>query len=242
LGERGDLGAAGGRYGRAVLIPGDGMAAAKIRDNHFHFDGVNYFRGRAEAVLLGDVGERSTAPTQQNCLTVQANVPRAQLKIRRATQIDVHGIDIDTRDLKVGLTVPGVGHVDVGSVAQQLEDCSLSLVKLEVMPRDIVAAAKQSPQALAELKRAGRAGRLVHQVFLLLENKTAAAVSTAGSLTASGSAGVLTLASGGGRGVTVEVVPGSTFAYLLLKPTSDARLRKDRDEIDDWDDEPWSLY
>lgn len=215
---------------------------AKIRDSHFHYNGVNYFRGHADAVLLGDVGEKKTPSTQQNYLAVQGNVPRRKLEIERATRIDLHGTDIDTRDLKFGITVPGVGRLDVGALARQIEDRSLSLVKLEVLPRDIVAAANDSPEVIDALQRAGSRARLVHQVFVLMQAKTAVGFTSGGPFGVTGSAGSLTVSSGSASGVTVTIEPGSTFAYLMLKPKWDAHLKKNKDCIDDWEDDQWSLY
>ncbi len=38
------------------------MAAdATVREDHFRFDGMDYFRGRAAAVQIGDVGEPRAA-------------------------------------------------------------------------------------------------------------------------------------------------------------------------------------
>lgn len=215
---------------------------AKIFDNHFHLNGVNYFRGHADAVLLGDVGEKKTPATQQNYLAVQENVPRRQLKVQRALRIDLHAIDIDTRELKVGLLVPGLGRVEAGSAARQIEEQTLSLVKLEVLPKEIVAAANAAPDVLAELIRAGNGGRLVHQVFVLMQMKTAIGFTSAHTFSVTGSAGALNVVAGGTGGVSVELVPGSTFAYLLLEPKWDADLKKNWKRIDDWEDDQWSLY
>src|SRR5688572_17189581 len=145
---------------------------ARVCGNHFHLDGVDYFRGHAQAVQLGDAGARNAAGTGANDFAVQASVPRSSLKIERATQIDIHGVALNAGDIGTSITIPGVGSLAADTVARQLEDQTLSLVKLEIAPRDLVAAASDSPAVNTELARAGRAGRLVHQAFVILEMRT----------------------------------------------------------------------
>ena len=218
---------------------------AKVRDNHFHLNGVNYFRAHADAVQLGDVGEKKTPATQENYLAVQESVPRHKLTIERALQIDIHHAGFGSSDIGASITVPNVGALGAGTVARQLEDQTLSLVKLEVLPRDIVAAANASPDVIAELIRAGHAGRLVHQAFVILEMKTALNLTRATRFDVSGTAKSWTVTATGGSSsasrTVVTITPGTTFAYLLLKPKWDANLKKNWKRIDDWEDDPWSL-
>ena len=218
----------------------------QVRDNHFHLNGVNYFRGHADAVQIGDVGEKKTPATQENYLAVQESVPRHKLKIERATQIDIHSIAFDSSDIGADITIPGIGTLGAGTVARQLEDQTLSLVKLDILPKDIVAAANDSPGVIAELIRAGNGGRLVHQVFVILEMKTALNFTHSTRFEASGSVKSWTVTATGGVGsgsrTVVTITPGTTVAYLLLKPKWDANLKKNWKPIEDWEDDQWSLY
>lgn len=219
---------------------------AKVYDNHFHLNGVNYFRGHADAVQLADAGEKKTPSTQENYLSVQEHVPRPKLKIERAAQIDIHKVDFGTSDIGASITVPGFGKLSAGTVAKQLRDQTLSLVKFEILPKDIVAAANASPDVLAELKRAGNKGRLVHQAFVILEMKTALNVARATRFDVSGTISSWTISatagSGSGSRTEVTITPGMTFAYLLLKLKWDANQQKNWKRIDDWEDDQWSLY
>lgn len=217
---------------------------AEVRDNRFHLNGVNYFRGHADAVQIGDVGEKKTPATQENYLAVQESVPRNKLKIARATQIDVHALAVGSSDIGANITIPGVGSLGAGTVSRQLADQTLTLVKLEILPKDIVAAANDSPAVLTELIRAGRAGRLVHQAFVILEMRTALNVTHATRFDVSGTGGSWTVTASGGSGsrTVVTITPGATFAYLLLEPKWDANLKKNWKRIDDWEDDQWSLH
>jgi hypothetical protein len=216
---------------------------AKVRSSHFHFNGVAYFRGHAEAVQLGDVGQKKTPGMQDNYLVVQDSVPRHKLTIERATQIDLHGVAISSSDIGAGITIPGVGALGAATVARQLEDQTLALVKLECWPKDIVAAANVSPAVIAALIRAGHKGRLVHQAFVILEMKTALNFTRSTRFEASGidRSWAITGTTSSGSRTVVAITPGTTFAYLLLKPTWDDKLQKNWQRIDDGEDDPWRL-
>ena len=136
---------------------------AKVSSHHFHLHGVDYFRGQADVVQLGDAGEKTLSGPQEACIAVRASLPRHQLTIDRATQIDMHRVAISGSDIGAGITIPGVGVLGAATVARQLEDQALSLVKLECAPKDIVAAAQGSSAVITALVRAGAAGRLVHR-------------------------------------------------------------------------------
>ena len=215
---------------------------ARVRDNHFHLHGVNYFRSRAEAVQVGDVGEKKTAGNRESYLAVRESVPRNHLKIERATQIDIHSVALDASDIGASITIPGVGSLGAATVARQLEDQTLALVKLETLPQDIVAAANEAPSVIAALVRAGNAGRLVHQVFVILEMKTALNLTRSARFEVSGPGerwAITGIGSSGSR-TSVTITPATTFAYLLLKPHWDAQRLQNTKRIAAWEDDSWS--
>jgi hypothetical protein len=215
---------------------------AKVSDKYFHFNGVDYFRGHAEAVQLGDVGVKKTPGAQDSYLAVQESVPRHKLTIERATQIDIHRVTFGGHDIGASITIPGVGVLNAATVARQLEDQTLALVKLESLSTDIVAAANDSPAVITELIRAGNKGRLVHQAFVILEMKTALNFTRSTRFEVSGSALSWAITGTGGGSCTVATMtPGATFAYLLLKPKWDATLQKNCKRIDGWEADPWCL-
>ncbi len=210
---------------------------AKVHAMHFQLDGVGYYRARAESVQLGDVGAK-----MMHGLAVQASVPRHELRIARALQVDLHRVAFGAGDVGAGITVPGVGSLGPAVLACQLEDQTLSLVKLECSPKDIVAAANGSPGVIAALVRAGNAGRLVHQAFVILEMKTALNFTRSVRFDVSGGVESWTITgSSGGSRTAVTITPGTTFAYLLLEPKWDAKGQKMRNRIDDWEDDALSV-
>jgi len=196
-------------------------AVATVREDRFHFDGVDYFRGHAAAVQLGDVGERKDPAGSYSHLAVRARWPRDKLAIERVTRIDLQGVTVRGSDVAVDVTVAEVGSLGASTVARLLHDRTLCLLKLEAAPRGVIDAANQSTSLLDRLGRAGKAGRLVHQVVVIVETATARelAQATRWSLGSTNAHSVLTGIGGDGCRSVVALAPGATFAYLLLKPT-----------------------
>ena len=218
--------------------------AASVSVSHFHLNGIDYFRSHANAVQLGDVGEKQMPGDQEPYLAVGASLARGALRIDAATQIELHGVAVSGSDIGASLAIPGVGLLGAGSVARQLEDQALCLVRLGAAPQAMVAAANRAPEVLAELIRAGLRGRLVHQVLVILEMTTALNFSRAIRFEVSGAREswvVAASASASGSRTAVTLTPGTTFAYLLLKPTWDATLPRHRQRINGWADDPWRL-
>jgi hypothetical protein len=196
-------------------------ADATVREDHFHFDGVDYFRGHAAVVQLGDVGEKKRAAAGHHPLDVQARLPRDKLRIERVIRADLQGAVVRSSDIDGDITVAEVGVLGASTVARQLEDKTLCLVKLEASPRSVIAAANDCSAARHALGRAGKAGRLVHQVFVIVETATAQDLSraTRWSITGVEDDCVLTGIDADGSRSVVVLAPGTTFAYLLLQPT-----------------------
>ena len=196
-------------------------AEAVVRDDHFRFDGVDYFRGHAGAVQLGDVGERRNPAGSPSHLAVQARLPREKLAIERVTRIDLQGVTVRGSDVGVDIAVAEVGSLGASTVARQLHDQTLCLIRLEVAPRGLIEAVNDCIVPLDALSRAGKAGRLVHQILVIVETATARdlAQATRWSLSGAENGCVLTSIDGDGRRSVVPLAPGATFAYLLLKPT-----------------------
>jgi hypothetical protein len=193
---------------------------AAVRDDHFHFDGVDYFRGHAAAVQLGDVGERRNPAGSHSHLAMQARPRRDTLPIARVTPIDLHDVTVRGSDIEVDLVVAEVGVLGPSTVARQLRDRTLCLIKVEAAARELIDAANASADVLDTLRRAGTGARLVHQVFVVLETATARDLAQAARWSIDGADGVLELTgfAADGRRSAVALAVDATFAYLLLKP------------------------
>ena len=215
-----------------------------IKDNHLHLDGINLFRGNANIVQLGSAGEKKTPSTQENYLSVEANIPLKKLKVNKVTVLTLNGARILGADVSASVDVPKIGTLSASAVAAKLKENTLKLVKIDVLPRDIVDAANDSPKVLEALIRSGRDGRIVHQVVTVMEASNADTVrrGVTFSIEPGDSGPKLTARAGATDLATVEISPGATFAYLLLKPKWDANQQKNWKKIDDWEDDQWSLF
>ena len=186
----------------------------EIKDNHLHFDGINLFRGNANNVQLGSVGGKKRPSTQENYLQVEANIPVKKLKVNKVTVITLNGARISGADVNASVDVPKLGTLSASAVATKLKEETLKLVKIDVLPRDVVDAANDSPKVLDALIQSGSDGRIAHQVITVMEAATAETVNRGGSTEIA----------------TVQISSGATFAYLLLKPKWDANQQKELEE------------
>jgi hypothetical protein len=217
-----------------------------VKDNHLHFNGVNFFRGNADNVQLGSVGEKKTPATQENYLQVEENIPLKKLKINKVTVLTLNGAQLSGADIGGSIEVDGLGKLSASAVASKLKEDTLKLVKIDVLPHDIVSAANQSPKALDALIQCGHRGRIAHQVVTVMDARSAEIVRRGVSFSLEPVDGGPGLTVKGGAGSTdietVRINSGSTFAYLLLEPKWDANLKKNWKEIEGWEDDQWSLY
>ena len=195
-------------------------ADATVREDHVHFEGVDYFRGHAAAVQLGDIGERRNPAGSHSHLAVQARLPRDRLLIERVTRIDLQGVTVRGSDIAVDIIVPDIGSLGASTVARLIQDRTLCLVRLEAAPCALIDASNECTGPLEVLGRAGKAGRLVHQVLVLVETATARDLTqaTRWSLSGTNEGCVLMGTDTDGRRSVVPLAPGATFAYLLLRP------------------------
>lgn len=216
----------------------------EIHANHVKVEGVNFFRANASSLRPGSWGEKKQPLTQQNYLLLEGHVPVKKLKIRKGITCTIAGARLTAQDVGATLTVPGVGKIGAGAVAEQLNTSQLKLVKFEILPKDLADAANESAAVIDGLKRVGHDGRLVHQVLVALDAKTAALYSSAAAIDAEIDAGKFSLtarAGVGASGGTTMSFEDATFAYLLLAPKWDASQKKNWTRIVDWDDDQWSL-
>ncbi len=240
---------------------------ARITNTSLKFAGLSYFRANSPSVLLGAFGEKKTPLTKQNYLEVLGRIPAARLKVHRATTATIDFTGTSSVDVAVDVSVPvsgadtdlgqGMGTdvvpgTDTGTVTlspsvayEQMRHDQLRLVKLDIYPSDIIKAANASPAVLNHLKECGDSGRLVHQIFMVLNAKTAKVFSSSTSLALSATNGEVMVTAKGSNGstgdLTLKLSPRTTFAYLLLKLKWDAHQKKNWKRIEGSEDDQQSL-
>ena len=223
------------------------MPNVAIKENHLTYGGKAYFRGGADDVVLGDIGEKRTPLFKQNYLEVKDHLPAVNLTGVRSTAVEIDASTLSKTDfpLKVSAIVP-VSGVPVptkfdGEVAcSKLKSFDLKLVKFSILPRDLVRAVNQSPQKRQALLDWGQDARIVHEVFLAMAAEIATKFDRDVAVSLSAGVDDVMQATVGGSGstsgsLTVKLAPGVCFAYLLAKPEWDGH------QMIDADDDQWSF-
>lgn len=224
------------------------MANVVVKENHLTFGGVAYFRGNAEEVEIGSIGEKRTPLTKQNYLEVKDRIPVPNIDVTKSTvvEIDFTKTSKNVFDAAVSAIVKGVPVKFSGDATfDKLRSGELKLVKFSVSTNDMKRAANDSPQKLQDLIQWGNDARIAHQVFIVMEASLAnqfdnnvAVDLSAGTKGIEAKVGVNGSASGT---TTVQISKGTCFAYLLAKIDWDAHMKKNQTKIVDLDDDQWSF-
>jgi hypothetical protein len=229
------------------------MTNVIVKENHLTYGGVAYFRGHAEEVEIGSIGEKRQPLTKQNYLEVKDRIPVDKINGVKSTVVEIDATKLSKTDFmtKVAAIVP-IGGVPVpikfeGDVAfAKLKSRELKLVKFSVMNNDMMKAANNSPQKLQYLIDWENDARIAHQVFIVMDAKLSTKFDNNVNVTLSMGVDKLVKATVGGGGsasgdTTVQMSPGSGFAYLLAKIDWDAKQKKNKTKIIDLDDDQWSF-
>ncbi len=223
------------------------MSNVVIKENHLTYGGKAYFRGGADDIILGAIGEKRAPLFKQNYLEVKDHLPAVNLTGVRSTAIEIDASTLSKTDFPLHLSaivpvggVPVPTKVDGEVVCTKLRSFDLKLVKFSILPHDLVKAVSQSPQKRQALLDWGKDARIAHEVFLVMAAEVATKFDR--DVTVSLSAGVdgVMQATVGGSGaasgsLTVKFAPGVCFAYLLAKPEWDVR------QMIDANDDQWSF-
>lgn len=221
------------------------MVGVAVKANHLTWNGRSYFRGGAENVELGSIGEKRTPILSQNYLEVKDRIPAP--KINDYGTVKVTSVDLDIAQSSsssfgglVSVILGGVPVSMVGSlVHSQLSRYDLKLLKMYVLANDMKAAANHSPAALSSLAAWGGDARIAHEIWVVMEASWASEFNRAGSATLSIAGGILKATAGtsSSGAYTASIPPGATFAYLLAS----IDWNSGKSQILDLDDDQWSF-
>ncbi|MBL8292321.1 MAG: hypothetical protein JNN08_10825 [Bryobacterales bacterium] len=224
------------------------MANVVVAENHLTFGGVSYFRGHAEEIVIGSIGEKRTPLTKMNYLEAKDRIPVDKINIVRSTvtEIDFAKTTKASFTATVAAIVKGVPvKFSGGSTFDKLRSGELKLVKFSVTTEEMKKAANASPKAIENLINWGNDARIAHQVFIVMEASLATVFDNDVKVDLSAGAAGIEASVGVGSsssGVTkVRISPGTGFAYLLAKIDWDAKQKKNQTKIVDLDDDQWSF-
>lgn len=221
------------------------MPKIVLTNNHFHFNGVNYFTSGSEEVELGSIGEKMTPVFGVNRLSVKGAIPPEHITGVKSTivEFDEKNSSRNAFGTTVAAIVQGIPVKVAGDVAfSKLTQREFKLVKFSVPNEQMQKAANTSPQALQNLIRYGNDARIAHQIFFLMEGQESTHFDNDASVSlAVGTGGIEATVDGShtsSRDITIKLA-NVTLAYLLAKIDWNARQDKNKTEIVDLDDDPW---
>lgn len=220
------------------------MANVIVNDNHLTYGGVGYFRGHAEEVELGSIGEKRTPLTKMNYLEVKDRIPVPKIGTAKSTKvaIDFTKTSKSAFNTVVSAIIKGVPVKLSGDATfEKLKNFELSLVKFSVETNQMKTAANGAPDRIKSLASWGGDARIAHQVFVVIEATVATKFDSNVTVDLSvGAKGLQATVGGSSTTSSSSIVPisaGTCFAYLLAK----IDWNRGKTVIEDLDDDQWSF-
>ena len=218
-----------------------------IKNNHFTYNGISYFRANADTVGLGSYGEKRSPLTKANYLEVKGMVPAPKLTAVKATVLTIDFTKSSAADITADVHPMQLKFAG-GSVSAAREAASkerLKLLKLHVLNNEMEEAINESPKVLDDLRDYGNDVRVAHQIWVVLEAELANRVKTGASAEVTATIKGITVGLNGStqsdQETELTIEPGATYGYLLGKFEWNARSKNKRTEIVDIDDDQWSF-
>lgn len=212
--------------------------ATKITDNVFEYGGMKYFRGNAHLVEIGTFGEKKDPIGSKAYIDPESTVVRQNLvgRIKKGSPVGVDWGQTTNAALEangqmrvfgLNLSVKTNYNRDTARAANlKLYSLSIDETPLKAMLNGDAAAARRF------LADEGSDGRIVTQIWVVMEAELAEHFNTSGSVNvAAGDSNLSVTASGGKSGTQkITLSAGSTFAYALSKVTN---WKKDKTWVED---------
>jgi hypothetical protein len=201
--------------------------AINITDSKFVYSGKSYFRGGCEDINLVSFGEKKTPLGKAPYLYVSGTVTAQKLG---KVKVDVSGPyaieweKFSDSDVNVGIKYLTVAGGQVGFSRNAAASANLVLMKLSLVSTPLETLLnKYADVARNFLKEEGNDGRIVSDMWVVMEAQLASKVTTGGSVSVSAPLGTsgFTLEVGGSTSSTtstkVQIPEKTCFAYLLAK-------------------------
>jgi hypothetical protein len=225
-------------------VSGASAADVKIKDSYFKYGGVKYFRGKSENVQLGSYGEKKTPAGKPNYLAIEKNIKTQHLDSAKVKVAGPFNIDWSKQSKKHVEATGGLKFFKNSGGTAALTHKKAKQAKLKLMKFFIHEGAmkttlnKQADGARSYLKKEGKDGRVVTEVWVVMEAKLANSISNAGSVSASSGNNGIKIKARGETTETITLAPGTTFAYLMHKVK---KWNKGKKKITDMEDDQKGL-
>lgn len=197
----------------------------KITDNYFEFGTQKYFRGNAHLVEIGTYGEKKDPIGAKAYLDPQNKVAREHLvnRVSKGQPVGVNWSQTTEADLEVNGPIKVFGlNVNVAATydSKKVKSANLKLYNLSIAGGPLETMLNEDADGARNyLADEGNDGRIVSEVWVVMEAELAEHFDTSGSIAVSVKAVDLNVtAKGGKHGTqTITLSAGTTFAYKLHK-------------------------
>ena len=192
----------------------------KVTDAAFKFNKVKYWRGKAENVRIGSYGEKKTSGRY---LAIDSNINAKHLsgKVNAVGPFSINFKTVNKGSIGAGLrylTANGSASFDW----KKAKNGKLKLMKFFVDEGALKKVInKKAGSALKSLRDEGRDGRVVSEIWVVVEASFGEQIANEGSFDVSVDKGKVRLSGNGSASsrsrTQVELPANSTFAYLMHK-------------------------
>lgn len=200
--------------------------STKITDHYFKFGGLKYFRGNAHLVQLATFGELKNPIGAKAYLDTQGDVQRKYVdnyRVNTSGPVTINWSKTSKADVEANgdVKVYGVSVKAATSFSyEKVRDANLKLYSLSMSEGRLTKMLNNDADGARKyLAQEGRDGRIVSEVWIVMEAELAEHFDTSGSVSISAKGDDLNVtASGGTEGSqTITLSEGSVFAYKLHK-------------------------
>lgn len=214
--------------------------SAKINEHFFEYNKLKYFRGNAHLLELGSYGEKKDPIGARAYVDPQGRVRREHL-VPRAVSSTPIAIDLSSlkeRDLGASGSLPVFG-LDLRLAAswrlQRLQQARLRIVSVSLSEGRLKGLLNQDADGARRfLAKEGSDGRIVSEVWIVMEAELATAYASTSRLEFGVGIDGIDFSAEGGAGNSgsqkVTLAPGSVLAYKLHKVK---RWNKDKSAVEE---------
>lgn len=218
------------------------VAQVSIGKNTFKYSGRSYFRGKSENVNLASYGEKKAPVGQANYLAVEDDIDRNTVKhvsVKISGPYDISWSSFKEGDVNAGIsylkTAGGTGSFSWSAA----KTANLKLVKFSIDEGPLKTLLNSHASgARNHLKSEGADGRIVSEVWVVMEGTLASRVKNCGSFDGAASSNGLKVkintSACAGASATVSIPTNTTFAYMMHKVKS---WNGDKSRIEDLEDD-----
>jgi hypothetical protein len=223
------------------------MPSVAVKENHLVYNGKKYFRGGAEDVMLGAIGEKRTPLFGQNYLEVKDQIPVPAAARVEVTEVSIDFTATSKTDFKTSVSVEGIpGSLNGGVVFDKLRSGELVLLKLTVLPDTMMGLLGADYAKMVKMYDWGNDARIAHQIFVVVRAALRNVYSNSQNLSVTANVDGITLnptlttSQTGNQRVVIS--KNSVFAYLLTKVEWDKKeARHGRKKIVTLNDDQWGM-